>query len=94
MSSVTVQSRINPELKVQAERVFSGMGMSTADAIRIFLQQTVNEGALPFKPHCNDLSYLREETQEILARLASGEEKLIDGEEFFADMAVKYGLDE
>ena len=51
MSNVTVQSRVNSELKAQAEHVFSGMGMSTADAIRIFLQQSVNEGGLPFRPY-------------------------------------------
>ncbi len=34
-----------------AEQIFSNMGMSTADAIRIFIQQSVNEGGLPFQPH-------------------------------------------
>lgn len=50
MSSVTVQSRVNPELKEQAEAVFAALGLSTADAIRMFLQQTVNTGGLPFQP--------------------------------------------
>ena len=50
MSTVTVQSRVNTELKEDAAAVFAAMGMSTADAIRIFLQQTVNSGRLPFTP--------------------------------------------
>jgi DNA-damage-inducible protein J len=50
MSSVTVQSRVHTELRNQAALVFESMGMSTADAIRIFLQQTVNTGRLPFQP--------------------------------------------
>jgi DNA-damage-inducible protein J len=50
MSNVTVQTRVNPELKALAENIFANMGMSTADAIRIFLQQSVNEGRLPFQP--------------------------------------------
>lgn len=50
MSNVTVQSRVNPELKALAENIFANMGMSIADAIRIFLQQSVNEGGLPFQP--------------------------------------------
>ena len=50
MSSVTIQSRVSPELKEQAEAVFSALGLSTADAIRVFLQQTVNVGGLPFQP--------------------------------------------
>lgn len=50
MSTVTIQSRVSPELKEEAAIVFKAMGMSTAEAIRIFLQQTVNSGRLPFQP--------------------------------------------
>lgn len=48
--SDTVQSRISPELKKDAERVLGAMGLKTSDAIRLFLQQTVNVGGLPFRP--------------------------------------------
>lgn len=50
MSNITVQARINSELKQDAEAVFSAIGLSTAEAIRLFLQQTVNSGGLPFQP--------------------------------------------
>jgi DNA-damage-inducible protein J len=50
MSTITVQARINAELKQEAEAVFSAIGLSTAEAIRLFLQQTVNRGGLPFQP--------------------------------------------
>lgn len=50
MSNVTVQARVTPDLKQQAEAVFSEIGMSTAEAIRIFLKQAVNSGGLPFQP--------------------------------------------
>lgn len=50
MANVTVQSRVNPELKAQAEEIFSAIGISTSDAIRMFLQQSVNIGGLPFLP--------------------------------------------
>ena len=50
MTTATVQSRVNLELKKQAEVLFAAIGMSTADAIRIFLQQSVNDGGLPFRP--------------------------------------------
>ena len=45
-----VQSRVSPELKRDAERVFQAMGLKTSDAIRLFLQQSVNIGGLPFRP--------------------------------------------
>ncbi len=50
MHNVTIQARITPELKAQAEAVFTAIGLSTADAIRLFLQQAVNSGGLPFQP--------------------------------------------
>ena len=50
MSNVTVQARVTPELKKQAETIFADMGMTAAEAIRIFLKQVVNSGGLPFQP--------------------------------------------
>ena len=50
MTTVTVQARINPDLKEQADALFAALGLSTADAIRLFLQQSVNTGGLPFQP--------------------------------------------
>jgi len=50
MANITVQARISPELKEQAEAILAAMGLTTADAIRLFLQQTVNTGGLPFQP--------------------------------------------
>jgi len=44
MPNVTVQARVGPELKQEAEAVFSAIGMTTAEAIRVFLQQAVNSG--------------------------------------------------
>jgi addiction module RelB/DinJ family antitoxin len=48
MSNTTVQARISPELKSDAETILSAIGLSTADAIRVFLQQVVNHNGLPF----------------------------------------------
>ena len=50
MPNVTVQARVSPELKQEAEAVLSDIGLSTADAIRVFLKQVVNSGGLPFQP--------------------------------------------
>lgn len=46
----TVQARVTSELKADAEAVFNSMGLKTSDAIRLFLQQSVNIGGLPFQP--------------------------------------------
>lgn len=42
--------RVNKELKVEAEKVFKQMGMSTTTAIGIFFAQCVREQRLPFQP--------------------------------------------
>lgn len=45
-----IQVRIEKDLKEDAENLFEKMGLSCASAIRLFLKQSVIEGALPFKP--------------------------------------------
>ena len=69
MSSVAIQSRVSPELKEQAEAIFAALGLSTADAIRMFLQQTVNNGGLPFQP---TIKRPNAETLEAMRELESG----------------------
>ena len=50
MPNVAIQARVSPELKQEAEAIFADIGMTTAEAIRIFLKQVVNSGGLPFQP--------------------------------------------
>lgn len=50
MTTITVELQIQPELKAEAEEVLNDIGLSTAEAIRLFLQQVVNVGGLPFQP--------------------------------------------
>jgi len=50
MPNVTIQARVSLELKEQAEAVFNAIGMTTAEAIRVFLMQAINSGGLPFQP--------------------------------------------
>ena len=40
--TATFQMRINPEIKNEAERVFSRCGLSFTDAVNLFLQQSIN----------------------------------------------------
>ena len=69
MPNVTVQARISPELKQEAEAVISDIGLSTADAIRVFLKQVVNSGGLPFQPTAKTPSA---ETREAIIELENG----------------------
>jgi DNA-damage-inducible protein J len=43
-----IHARIDPKLKQSAERVFSKIGITTAQAIRLFLKQVELHKGLPF----------------------------------------------
>ena len=43
-----VHARIEPKLKKSAEKVFSELGLSTTEAIRLFLKQVELHNGLPF----------------------------------------------
>lgn len=45
----SIHLRVEPELKANAEALFSQLGISTTDAIKIFLNQVVLNGGLPFE---------------------------------------------
>ena len=44
----TIRARIEPELKREAEALFSQLGLSAAEAIRLFYQQATLQRSLPF----------------------------------------------
>lgn len=46
--SETLHIRIDPNIKTSAEATLKTLGMSTAEAINIFLHQVVLNGGLPF----------------------------------------------
>ena len=87
MSNVSIQARIKPELKEQAEIVFDAIGLSMGDAIRLFLQQSVNTGGLPFQPMAKQPNA---ETLAALDELESGNGKrFATVDELFADLEAE-----
>jgi DNA-damage-inducible protein J len=83
MSNVTIQSRVSPELKQQAEAIFGALGLSTSDAIRMFLQQSVNVGGLPFQPA---VKRPNEQTLEAMKEIEDGGGQVFrNTSELFAD---------
>ena len=44
----TVRARIEPELKMEVERLFKELGLSTTEAINIFYRQVKMRNGLPF----------------------------------------------
>ena len=46
-----INIRIDPDIKEQAEHLFSKFGITITDAINMFLHQSINVGGIPFAPH-------------------------------------------
>lgn len=46
--TATINMRVNPEVKSDAESIFASLGMTLTEAINIFLHKSVMEGGLPF----------------------------------------------
>ena len=47
--TANINIRIDPEVKLSAEELFSSFGITMTDAINIFLHKSIMEGGLPFE---------------------------------------------
>ena len=45
-----INLRIEPNIKAQADAIFSSLGISVTDAINVFLHASIMEGGFPFQP--------------------------------------------
>lgn len=60
--TATMNVRIDPEVKADAEKIFAHYGITLTQAINIFLQQSRNIGGLPFdlRPNAETIAALEE----------------------------------
>lgn len=47
--SIVMHIRVEPDVKINAEKILSLLGLSTSDAINIFLRQIILSGSIPFE---------------------------------------------
>ena len=73
----TLQIRMNGELKAQVEELYRNLGTSFAEAVRIFAQQSLREGGMPFRARMNTWDEMS--AQEISVRLSRSEEDITQG---------------
>ncbi len=79
-----IRARVEPELKREAEQLFSALGLSATDAITLFYKQVTMHRGLPF-----DVRIPNAETAEALRQARDGE-----GLTEYADLqALKSSLD-
>ena len=61
----TIHMRVDPELKSDAEAILNSLGLSTTDAIKMFLKQIILNDGIPFevkrpKPNAETLAAIKE----------------------------------
>src|SRR5580658_7015243 len=86
-----ITARIEPKLKARAARVLAAVGVSTTDAITMFLRQVVLRNGLPFEVRVPNA-----ETKKAIGELEnlttrSKLKRHATADELFADVAVKKG---
>ena len=86
----TIHLRIEPEIKADVDTLLDRLGMSTTDAINIFLNQVILTGGLPFpvkipRPNKETLSALKE-SEEMRKGLSDSKAKSV--EDFVREMGA------
>lgn len=72
-----IRARVNPELKATTQAIFEGLGLSTSDAIILFLKQVEMKNGIPFdltvsepvKPKISSLPRVVKKKVDLKARL-------------------------
>lgn len=86
----TIHMRIDPDLKMNAEILLNQLGLTTSDAINIFLNQVILSGGLPFEikmPRPNEITLqAMKESSEIIAGSQTVEQQSV--ENFFEEMGL------
>lgn len=66
--AATINARIEPALKMQAEEILQNVGLSAAEAIRIFYKQVCLQNGLPF-----EVKIPNKKTRDAMKELESGQ---------------------
>jgi len=73
----TLQVRMDGQMKDNVEELYRSLGTSFAEAVRIFAQQSLLAGGMPFRPALKHWEELTE--SEIEHKLAASEEDILTG---------------
>ena len=73
----TLQIRMNSDLKAEVEGLYRNLGTSFAEAVRIFAQQSLREGGMPFRPTLKAWENMT--VQEVDAKLLRSEADIAAG---------------
>jgi DNA-damage-inducible protein J len=66
MATTNLSIRIDKDLKAQAEKFFSEIGMSMSTAVNVFFRQSLRQGKIPFEISIESHPYFDESNMNIL----------------------------
>ena len=81
----TLQVRMDGQIKNNVEELYRNLGTSFAEAVRIFAQQSLLAGGMPFRPTLRSWDELTE--TEIDCKLVASEEDILTGHVLSQDEA-------
>ena len=98
--TANVFTRVDPEIKEQAENILNQLGIPMSNAVGMFLRQVVLQKGIPFEmklPAAKPLNYNQLSKVELEAALQEGYDDIINGrvvsaEEVKAEMKQRYGI--
>lgn len=98
--TANVFTRVDPEIKEQAENILNQLGIPMSNAVGMFLRQVVLQKGIPFEmklPAAKPLNYNQLSKEELDAALQEGYDDIINGrvvsaEEVKAEMKQRYGI--
>jgi DNA-damage-inducible protein J len=87
LKTATISARVKPELKAKAEQIFDELGLTSTEAITLFLKQVEIHRGLPFTvrlPGYND------QTMRVIQDAANGAdlESAENADDLFSDLGI------
>lgn len=98
--TATVFTRVEPEIKMQAEKVLDQLGIPLSNAVGMFLRQIVLQNGIPFEmklPGATPLAYGALSREQFNAEVAKGMEdmkagRVYDSQTIREQMREDYGI--
>ena len=87
-----VFTRVEPDIKEQAEAVLSQLGISMSSAVEMFLRQVVLQRGIPFEmklPAGKPIAYGSFEKEQFNYEIRKGYDSIKNGDVYYADLVAK-----
>jgi DNA-damage-inducible protein J len=85
--TAVITTRVDPNLKQNAEQIFAQLGMTTAQAINMFLKQVELNQGLPFTPRLPETAKLTTKPFKV-ETVSLGQDIQVDRDELYADRGL------